>query len=437
AKEPAIVAPPLSIVPPSPRDTTLLSPTTATTTSIKVHSPSAEEHHHHHPSLSHIFSSLHHKSADTVPTVSNPHEVKMPFLQSVPGTAAHRRRSMANTNAITDYEADLTGRDRAKQKEAVKKYLQERVKDSWEWEWPRPEHDSSPDGTPHANIHDPLDLVWKERDEWVSDASDGEPELLSPALKALERRDSAIASPFRFESPDGVGETIKKTEVERKIRRKRRLREEMEWNDGVRCFMERRDAWTGARHVSRRMRHHLAQRASVSSEDGGSSTALEHDDDEEDWVDEDTEIPVAPPLIPPTNAMRASVTPNAYNTIYEKVVLHSLTPSCPVNLKDVTRSCVQGWKRDGEWPPKSTPIEPPKAKRNRRKLSVAGIFGLDKHDKDKKEDGVGGIRKSLQRLLTLGKDHNPGNSVPSTPTAAVHGNCGQQSPKPDGVVNAA
>ncbi|KAF4635103.1 hypothetical protein G7Y89_g2993 [Cudoniella acicularis] len=432
------IAPPPSIVPPSPRDTTPSTIQTPISPTINASSPTTEGHYHHsHSSLSNILSSLH-KSNDNTAAAGGAHEGKMLFGHTIAGTAAHRRRSLANTSAITNYEADLTSRDRAKQKEAVKKFLSERVRDNWQWEWPRPEPDSTPEETPSHEDCNPIELEWKERDEWLSGGSDSEPELIPAPFKSLERRDSVVTSPFRFESPDGVGETIKKTEQERKIRRKKRLREEMAWNDGVRCFMERRDAWTGARHVTRHMQIQLAQRASMSSEDGGSSTAIERDIDDEDndWEDEDTEIPIAPPLIPATNAMRASIKPDAYNTIYDKVILQQLTPSCPMNLKDVTRSCVQGWKRDGEWPPKSGPIEPPKAKKSRR-LSVAGIFGRDKEKvMDKKDDGTtgqGGIRKSLQRILSLGKEHGNGHRHP----AATNVNGDAEKPKGDGVGNAA
>jgi len=33
-----------------------------------------------------------------------------------------------------------------------------------------------------------------------------------------------------------------------------------------------------------------------------------------------------------------------------------MQPSCPVNLADIIRTCVIGWKRDGEWPPRSAPV---------------------------------------------------------------------------------
>jgi Protein of unknown function (DUF4050) len=170
----------------------------------------------------------------------------------------------------------------------------------------------------------------------------------------------------------------------------------------------------------------------MSSEDGGSSTAVEPDPEDE-W-EEDIEIPIAPPLLPPENGMRATITPAAYNTIYDKIILQQLTPSCPMNLKDVTRSCVQGWKRDGEWPAKSSVPDALAGKKKKgRKLSVAGVAGLfglerlsSKEEKEKlekekeaerasKEGGgkdnaeLGGLRRSIQRILKLGKEHAPPN----------------------------
>jgi hypothetical protein len=354
----------------------------------------------------------------------------MIFGHHATASASQRRRNYANTNALTDYEADLTSKDRVKQKEAVRTLLAETVKADWTWEWPRPppDTDSALEAIPKV-VKPPVaedkevdEGQWKERDEWLSNASDDGDDPPIPANASLSPSspspDSPTTknSPFRFESPDGVGETIKKTQFDRKCRRKKRLAEEMAWNEGLRCFVGRRDAWTGARRVSRSTLGFsplkpAVHRASMSSEDGGSSTAIEQEE-ESDWED-DTEIPIAPPLIPPENAMRASILPSTYNTIYDKVVVQALTPSCPMNLKDVTRSCVQGWKRDGEWPPKST-IPTEAAKKKARKLSVASLFGLEKHEKEKekekevKKDDVekspttGGIRRSLQKILSLG-----------------------------------
>lgn len=67
---------------------------------------------------------------------------------------------------------------------------------------------------------------------------------------------------------------------------------------------------------------------------------------------EDPFIPVAPSLISTSNPIRAAITPTMYPSIYSKVVVQGLTPTVPINLADVTKAMVQGWKSDGQWPPK-------------------------------------------------------------------------------------
>ncbi|MDE9440015.1 DUF4050 domain-containing protein, partial [Staphylococcus xylosus] len=37
-------------------------------------------------------------------------------------------------------------------------------------------------------------------------------------------------------------------------------------------------------------------------------------------------------------------TPSLYLSLYDKVILNNLQPSCPINLQDMIRSCVTGWK---------------------------------------------------------------------------------------------
>ncbi|KAL4879152.1 hypothetical protein BJY04DRAFT_220514 [Aspergillus karnatakaensis] len=63
-------------------------------------------------------------------------------------------------------------------------------------------------------------------------------------------------------------------------------------------------------------------------------------------------IPVVPSLISTSNPIRASITPAMYPSIYSKVVIQGLTPTVPINLSDMTKAMVQGWKADGQWPPK-------------------------------------------------------------------------------------
>lgn len=427
----AIIAPPApnSIVRPAARDptNTQVPSTTLTATSVLENSTSSATVNQGKSNSKRDFPALPKTlDAPASPTTEEQRD-KMIFGHHSSAQAAQRRRNYANTNAMTDYEADLTSKDRAKQKEAVKKYLAERIRQDWTWEWPRPENSSSeaspaveaePVASQKIEVADPEYERWKERDEWLSNASEEEESAGMPHSVSSPDTPSTRHSPYRFENPEGVGDTVKRTQHDRKQRRKKRLAEELAWNDGLACFTARRDAWTCARRVSRASMgfsrvntNKTIKRSSLSSEDGGSSTAIEHEEDDK-WED-DTEVPVADPIIPPENAMRASITPTSYNTIYDKVVVQALTPSCPMNLKDVTRSCVQGWKRDGEWPPKSSVPDLPKKKG--RKMSVASLFGMEKRDDPVKEnDGDkverkpsgSAIRKSLQKILSLGHSGN-------------------------------
>ncbi|KAI9049794.1 hypothetical protein LZ554_005945 [Drepanopeziza brunnea f. sp. 'monogermtubi'] len=370
---------------------------------------------------------------------------------------AQRRRNYASTNSLTDYEADLTGKDRARQKEAVKRYLGEKVKNDWSWEWPQPE--PSPVGSVEPSVKQPepeqssepleaeeADEVaplesnfvedhsqhpereWKERDEWLSNASDDDDLKVPAPRNTASSHDTPTPTsrngPTTPISIESVGETTDNAQEERKCRRKKRLADELIWNDGLRCFVARRDNWTGARKVKRQSTgipsvKKTPTSGSLSSADRLGSDATDLEDDDALWVD-DVEVPIAPPILPPENAMRASILPSAYNTIYDKVVVQALSPSCPMNLKDVTRSCVQGWKRDGEWPPQAS--VPDTLKKKARKLSVASILGLNEReraaasapkeerdakdraqDKDDKDGKGGSIRNSLQKMLHLGK----------------------------------
>ncbi|UQC74075.1 uncharacterized protein CLUP02_00722 [Colletotrichum lupini] len=417
---------------------------------------------------------------------------------------------------LPDYDPDLLSKDKEKQKAAVKKYLTAKIRNDWEFVWPPvvppPQNgDSTPDvsATPEqdaaeqpqqetsepkvettANSNDEAihttdseegdddeeeedsdaESVYstvsedaarfKPRLEWVSDLSDEDPPL--------------SLSPFRFDSPDAIGATVKASIADKRARRRRALREEMEWNEGLACFEARRNAWTGARTVRVRTKpvsptqtfsplsprrlffrtsfshpqpapaspaspaHSLQQRvsneASAAVSDGSELskdpskelTAIKSKESQKSTASPtsttypvETLIPVPAPLLPPGNPMRASITPSVYISLYEKVIVHALTPSCPVNLSDMIRACVVGWKRDGEWPPKPSAAEPGIVAVRRRKKSVTdgqgpnptrrmsfGFLGRGEKASEGQDDGTGkGIRKSLQRVLGLGHHH--------------------------------
>ncbi|KAF6832138.1 hypothetical protein CPLU01_06384 [Colletotrichum plurivorum] len=442
------------------------------------------------------------------------------------------RHSMSQqplTLDLPDYDPDLLSKDKAKQKEAVKKYLAAKVRNDWEFIWPpvvsppQPQNEDAAAPTPAAvaapaadaptqeTVEQPQEPVepkleptqtmtttdgeaavetmgsdeddeeeelsgsdaesvystvsedparFRPRLEWVSDLSDEEPPL------------PLSLSPFRFDSPDAIGAAVKASVAEKRAQRRRALREEMQWNEGLACFEARRNAWTGARTVRVRAKptsptqtfsplsprrlffrssisqpppapqgsaspaspsHSLQQRPS-----NDASTAVVSDGSEltkelsaqkskesarstaspaSVTFPVETIIPVPAPLLPPANPMRASITPSVYISLYEKVIVHTLTPSCPVNLSDMIRACVVGWKRDGEWPPKASAAEPGIVAVRRRKKAADSqntttrrmSFGfLSRGEKTGAQDEAGGgkgIRKSLQKVLGLGHHH--------------------------------
>lgn len=82
-----------------------------------------------------------------------------------------------------------------------------------------------------------------------------------------------------------------------------------------------------------------------------------------------------------------------YPEIYTKIILQSRTPSVPINLQALVNALVQGWKDDGEWPPKSAPLE---KSIGRKKGSQHGL-----------REGVKAVGRVLR--ITGGHDTNKGN----------------------------
>ncbi|QSZ31571.1 hypothetical protein DSL72_001138 [Monilinia vaccinii-corymbosi] len=339
---------------------------------------------------------------------------------------ANRRRMArvnAHPNALTVYEAELTSKDRATQKEAVRQYLEKRVRQDWDWVWPSEETapidiiealvtEPSADDPPNPSTDSPTDKEeWRQRDEWESDPSESESENPTSPKGPVNINSPDKESPFRFESPDGVGQMVKQRRAARRRRHKKKLAAEIEWNTGVHCYVERRDAWTCARHVPPPTGRESWGIENLETHTNGNSCKAVGDlSDSEGW---DTEVPIAKSLLPPDNAMRASITPQAYSTIYDKVILQSLTPSCPINLSDVIQSCVQGWKRDGEWPPTSSVPEPSlAAQKKQRRLSMLNILGLNQPQipeakaaspvAEKSPPAPSAIKKGLQKFWKRG-----------------------------------
>ncbi|RDW90368.1 DUF4050 domain-containing protein [Aspergillus mulundensis] len=324
----------------------------------------------------------------------------------------------------------------------AKRYVREVVQNDWSFEFsakpgaPPPKYPANPEPTEV--------LEWRVR-EYDSSGSELEPPF------------SPIGSPgtdaFDASSPQSAGSRS------RRRKRRRQMEEEMSWNEGLRTWVERRDAWSGAlsREQVRTWEQKQQPVSTVDSDgDKDNSAATTSDTDAQsipasttsrpfaipatgessnlasrtealniadnqatlsqaqqpqdqssdvqppvpvddasrpelttDAIPEipdlpqplssaaavptadppstttttpstpsledpfhDPLIPVVPSLIATSNPIRASITPAMYPSIYSKVVIQGLTPTVPINLADMTKAMVQGWKADGQWPPK-------------------------------------------------------------------------------------
>lgn len=232
---------------------------------------------------------------------------------------------------------------------------------------------------------DPEDLdfepvEWREREYSTEESSDDESEE-STNSKGSKK------STYKFEGPDSVGPQLSDRKLARKRKRQKLLDEEVTWNDGLAHWLARRDAWcrayTSAQVQMLESRRDEAPDSTSASTGSTPRTSTSSSDDEEAVVSEPTTsaattpelvpepsvlpprppappseilIPLAPPMLP-NHPVRRRITPEVYPEIYSKIILQSRSPSVPINLLTMTRALVQGWKHDGEWPPKQAPPE--------------------------------------------------------------------------------
>lgn len=263
--------------------------------------------------------------------------------------------------------------------------------------------------------------------------------------------------PYRFESPDAVAPLV----VSQRSKRRKLLKEELEWNKGLKIFVERRDYWTGAESHGWAKSEDLSEDPvvgppSTTRETGQEdltcrnipeSTPIGASDSEKSIpisnaaldasvsilsstppstrTSQSAEIcsphstvpyqpssnihdpppvlvPLAPPLLSPAGHPDvAEINPAIYPTIYSKCVVQGLAPSYPINLKHMIGSLVRGWKEDGEWPPKSIVPEKgltlPKTDSLKDKMRGLRVDGDDVRLEKVARKGVGKVKRALGR----------------------------------------
>ena len=209
-----------------------------------------------------------------------------------------------------------------------------------DWDWP-------PLGSPNREPQGHLDLnlpdkhsSWCERD---SDSS----------------RSTSI-DPYQYESPEDFAEPV----AAKRHSRHQQAEEEATWNEGLRHFNERRNAWTGAKlqgSAPDSAAHNQSDGISHSPEETQEHQSLPNGDSSDtsaarhDFIPSAPRflVPLAPPILPSDHEVRAAITPATYPSIYSKIIIQGQTPTIPINLHDLVNALVQGWQNDGEWPPKT------------------------------------------------------------------------------------
>jgi len=327
-----------------------------------------------------------------------------------------------------------TGSRDASVREA-KVFVKEVVRNDWDFEA----------GVPSASSADGSLCHNREVCEWRVREFDSSTSELEPQTSDSEQDEPSVST--------ASGE---KANIERRRKRRRQMDDEMAWNEGLRVWMARRNAWSGAKTrrqirtedekraiaggqtdttdqsdglerengassaasqsttlsdtgsgnvgdlavrtetalaIAEREKSEELQRVDLTSgqqadQEEGQSTAPDEeakgkassetnitepdhtsandptllttfpaveDQTEEEKEEEELDeplVPVAPPFISDDNPVRATIMPSIYPSIYTKVVVQGLTPTMPVNLAHLTKAMVQGWKADGQWPPK-------------------------------------------------------------------------------------
>ncbi|KAL9106481.1 MAG: hypothetical protein Q9227_008512 [Pyrenula ochraceoflavens] len=271
--------------------------------------------------------------------------------------------------------------------------------------------------------HDRIPIDYVRRQSGSSDPTSDDEGFHDARDPMWAEGDAGDEHTFKFESPDDVGNAI---QARRKAKRKRE-KEEMEWNIGLRTWTARRNAWTGATKTKPPRR--LRRKARSSQDRPGTSSAdstlvdnrseqssirplsppdshsdLDMGESELEKSDTDSDassdgrgpyLPIHPPLLPSSNVVRAAIGPNLYPMIYSKVVVQGLSPSVPIPLTHLVKAVVRGWKDEGNWPPKGS-NEPMGEGKVASKSNSSGV--------------VAQAKREAMRLYRLGRDKDHDSS---------------------------
>ena len=216
--------------------------------------------------------------------------------------------------------------------------IQQYVRDDWQWpDPPSPVDARSINGKAPEALAREGNTVYRERE--VGEDFD---QICSPSLDADDKARS-------FE---GAGQAYKDLQSVSSMDITDLILDDpravMDHELGISVFEARRDAWTGAVRISAPGDRKENLRSPISHQDTRDPDKIGSIGD---CFSETSQIllPVPPCWLPDYETRVHSRREENYADIYTKFVASSTKANLPINLRDVVRSCVVGWKLDGTW----------------------------------------------------------------------------------------
>jgi hypothetical protein len=273
---------------------------------------------------------------------------------------------------------------------ASRRFLEQRLRNDWQY----------PD----------VPAIWSASDEEVRDAVDFRERYYGESESSDSDNEDKDDGPYKFDSPDSITHAVASTREARRKRRRERMEREMKENEGLRIWVEQRDMWTGVASVKKYGTNHQRHRPTSAEGDLSEERATTPMGSESHSLNSATQntfdlVPVAPRLLD-ENPIRASITPKTYRDIFQKIVVSSRTPSVPINLADMTKCLVQGWKDSDEWPPRAGAVDPLAGKK--RTITGTALNGHHTgfiHRHPHLEKSVDGLKKVLHLNAHHEQDH--------------------------------
>jgi len=255
-------------------------------------------------------------------------------------------------------------------------------------DWSFPDLPPATNSDPDAKVPG-MPISYRERWFGLSDDSDSESgngDVEEEDDEENEHDSDVDHEHVKFETPDSVADYVQRSLDKRKRKRVRAEEAEMSWNRGLCFFVRRRNAWTAAiskesmqqqqqDEEEQKVAKDKEQEADKLSETSPTSTSSDPgihtptstlpspglQAEPTDPFSPPTSptaltqvlFPIASPLIPMNHRIRESLLSRPDQELYDRLILDSRSPLVPINLKDIIRVMVCGWKSDGNWPPRS------------------------------------------------------------------------------------